>query len=58
MIIHFVTYRRTDRHGGWTEGRMYSRVLCDDCLQFLALWALGESPWQHPQLLTPRHHVI
>lgn len=58
MIIHYVTYRKTDRHGGWTEGRMYSRVISDAGLQFLAHWALGESPWQHSDRLTPRHHVI
>jgi hypothetical protein len=57
MIIHYVTYRKTDRHGGWTEGRAYSRVLNDACLQFLAHWGVGESPWQHPQLLTPKYAI-
>jgi hypothetical protein len=58
MIIHYVSYRWTDRAGGWSEGRMYSRVISDAGLQFLAHWALGESPWQRPELLTPRGHAI
>jgi hypothetical protein len=58
MIVYYVTYRRTERAGGWTEGRMYSRVLPVECLLFVAQWTAGENPWQHPLTrLTPRHAI-
>jgi hypothetical protein len=52
MLVAVTLYRRTDRAGGWNDGRRYTYPLPVECLLFIAEWSAGENRWQHPERLT------
>lgn len=58
MMVHVISWRWDHRVRAWQDSRAWSYVLPQECLLFVAQWTAGQTPWQRPEQLTPRHRVV